>query len=580
MPGRTTRSWRTPCGWFLVAIALLGMLFSAVREQATQRSPSLIAVLIDFVTDPLVVVGMPLGIYWIRRDKSRARIKGSGIAPLKPETSTTVPKITTVFVSVLKSSALIACCFVPFVGAFAMISAFLNSPNPPTAPPASVQQLTSQKTERRNTPDQGAESARIFYDRGVALNQKGDFDQAIAQLTEAIGVEPSNAAFRAARGYGLLNRFRLDEALNDLSLAIQYDPTIAEAYCNLGVVWFYKQDNDKAIRYLTEGIRLNPAIAVAYQFRSDAWMNKKQFNYAISDLSEAIRLDPKDFISYGKRGLAWSAWEVYDKAIADFDESIRLEPRNSTAYCPRGLAWESKKEYDRAIADYNEAIRLNPQDGMGYKSRGGAWGKKREYDKAIADFTEAIRLNPQDAMTYDSRGSAWQTKKQYDKAIADYNEAIRLDPRGAHQHFHLALVLFLMDRDGVVREVRTALDLDWPKDQSFYGALIGHFAARRTSLVGQAKAFLNEADARCVWTGWPNPLVEYLRNQIDEFNLLAAAIDNDSKTEAHCYLALDLLQKRRKEAALTHFRWVMQHGNPRSIEYTIASVELDRLEGK
>jgi len=51
-------------------------------------------------------------------------------------------------------------------------------------------------------------------------------------------------------------------------------------------------------------------------------------------------------------------------------------------------------------------------------------------------------------------------------------------------------------------------------------------------------------------------------------------------TEARCVLGLDMLQKGRQEAALAHFRWVKEHGNPAYFEYDIALAELERLERK
>ena len=74
--------------------------------------------------------------------------------------------------------------------------------------------------------------------------------------------------------------------------------------------------------------------------------------------------------------------------------------------------------------------------------------------------------------------------------------------------------------------------------------------------------------------------MKYLRGEIDESKLLAAATDNDKLTEARCFLGLDMEQKGRKEEALAHFRWVKEHGNPGFYEYTIAQAELDRLTGK
>jgi hypothetical protein len=74
--------------------------------------------------------------------------------------------------------------------------------------------------------------------------------------------------------------------------------------------------------------------------------------------------------------------------------------------------------------------------------------------------------------------------------------------------------------------------------------------------------------------------VEYLRGESTQARLLAAATDNDKMTEVRCFLGLDLIQKKEIDSALAHFRWVMEHGNPRSVEYGIALAELDRLRSK
>jgi hypothetical protein len=61
---------------------------------------------------------------------------------------------------------------------------------------------------------------------------------------------------------------------------------------------------------------------------------------------------------------------------------------------------------------------------------------------------------------------------------------------------------------------------------------------------------------------------------------MSAATDNDKRTEAHCYLGLDMLQRGRRGEAIRHFRWVEDRGNPGFTEYSIALAELERLAGK
>ena len=84
VPGKPPRSWRRPCGWILVSIAIFMMLYRFLRE-AGHRNPSLLVVLFEYVTDPFILVGMPLGIYWIRRGSSPTRANDRSIRTTDPD---------------------------------------------------------------------------------------------------------------------------------------------------------------------------------------------------------------------------------------------------------------------------------------------------------------------------------------------------------------------------------------------------------------------------------------------------------------------------------------------------------------
>ncbi len=148
-------------------------------------------------------------------------------------------------------------------------------------------------------------------------------------------------------------------------------------------------------------------------------------------------------------------------------------------------------------------------------------------------------------------------------------------------HYRRAIIQFLTRRDGAESGAKTVLDLEgWRGRLSQYAMLLGHFSARRAGRSDDANKLLEAAASQCDTAAWPYPVVKYLRGEIDESKLMAAATDNDKMTEARCFLGLDMEQKGRKEEALAHFRWVKEHDNPSSYGYTIALGELDRLTGK
>ncbi len=418
-----------------------------------------------------------------------------------------------------------------------------------------------------------------YSNRGNAWYKKKEYDRAIADFGDAIRLDPKDAVSHRNRGLAWYDKQEYDKAIVDLDEAIRLDSRFAMAYNSRGAVRLAKKEYDKAIPDLNAAIRLNPKDALAYNNRGIAWSGKKEYDNAITDHSEAIRRDPTYSYAYRERAWAWYRRKEYNKAIADCTEAIRLDPEYALAFALRGNAFDSSKQFEKAMADYDHAIRLDPTSAYIYNERGIAWYGHKDYDKAIADHSEAIRLDPTCAWPYSDRGRAWLAKKEYDKAFADYNQAIKLDPKDAYGFDNRSVAQMTLRRGGAVAGFHTVLELEGGKGElSTFADILGHLAARLAGDEVQAKAFLERAPGKLDVGAWPYPIVKFLRGEIDEPALLAAAIDDDKRTEARCFLGLDHLLKGHKDQALAHFRWVRDHGNPAFHEYTIALAELERLE--
>jgi RNA polymerase sigma factor (sigma-70 family) len=256
-------------------------------------------------------------------------------------------------------------------------------------------------------------------------------DDAIDFYSSELTNTPNNIAAYFHRATIWIFLDQPENAIADFTAAIKLDPTKSLFYMNRGNVFRTKGDYDGAIADYTVAIRLDPKWADTYYQRGDAWYQKGSHDKAISDFTEAIRLGAKDGNAYRMRGTAWLNKKDYDKAIIDFTEAIRIDHNYVWAYLKRGEAWAWKKEYGKAIADYNEAIQIDPLNAVAFESRAFAWAQKHEYDNAIAEYTEAIRLDPNNSTAYACRGLQWIMKREYDQAIADSDEAIRLDPERA-----------------------------------------------------------------------------------------------------------------------------------------------------
>ena len=225
----------------------------------------------------------------------------------------------------------------------------------------------SQSQTRQPTSSETPNDAKGYLDRAVEYYNKGDYDRAIADYTQAIRLDPNDA----------------------------------NAYSYRAIAYNYKGDYDRAIADCTQTIRLDPNNTPAYYERGYAYNRKGDYDRAIADFTQAIRLYSNYANAYNNRGLAYSRKGDYDRAIADYTQAIRLDPNFATAYNNRAVEYHDKGDYDRAIADYTQAIRLDPNFATAYNHRGWTYVQKGNFTQARADVNKALQIDPnyQDAKT-------------------------------------------------------------------------------------------------------------------------------------------------------------------------------------
>ena len=348
----------------------------------------------------------------------------------------------------------------------------------------------------------------------------------------------------------------------------------------------------------------------AYTGRGHIWRDKKEFDLALADYNEALRLDPgfgglleqprprmgrQEGVRQGHRRLLRSdpnrpevrnglqqPWprvvrqKEYDKAIADSPKQSASTQVRQGLQQPRPPG--AKKEYDKAIADFSEAHPHRPEATHGPTTTAASRGTTRRTttrpSPTIPKRSASTRSTHRPTTTAASHGT---TRRTTTRPSPTTSEAIRIDPKYALAHFNRAVTYFTTRQSGATDGMKRVLEIEDGKgDWSTYAVILGSLAARIGGDQGQAKEFLSSLAAKLDTAQWPYPIVRYLRGELDESGLLALAVDDDKRTEAHCYVGLDLLAKRQPDRAIEHFRWVKEHGNPSLIAYTIVLAELDR----
>ena len=222
----------------------------------------------------------------------------------------------------------------------------------------------------------------------------------LAELTEAVRMEPHSAECLARRAKCFADLRDYDSALADANEAIRIDPLLDNAWAVRGFIRLHTEDYDAALKDFGEAIRLNPNNVNAWAFRGMSQCRyMHQYQAAEYDLSHAIRLVPERGHSYFHRALAnWHLGQT-EQALADYERAINLfSNKYPIAYCTsiafieRGRLYSQINDLAHGIEDFAAAIRLDPNCYEAYEGRAKAFRTLGDNLNAQKDEDKAREL--------------------------------------------------------------------------------------------------------------------------------------------------------------------------------------------
>ena len=132
--------------------------------------------------------------------------------------------------------------------------------------------------------------SRAYSSRAYAYLRKGDLDQALKDANDALEREKTAQTYNHRALVQHANH-EYDAAIADLTEAIRLDPTNSNFYSNRGRTYNARKEYDRAILDLDQSIRLNPANPLPYWNRAISYENKGDLDRALADWRTTLRFD-------------------------------------------------------------------------------------------------------------------------------------------------------------------------------------------------------------------------------------------------------------------------------------------------
>jgi tetratricopeptide (TPR) repeat protein len=136
--------------------------------------------------------------------------------------------------------------------------------------------------------------AWVRVNSGVALENKGDWDGAIAEYREAIRLNPNSDLAHTHLGFALWEKGDWDGAMAEYREVLRLNPHDDAAHNNLGAALWQKGDTDGAMAEYREALLLNSSVAAAHYNLGLALGRKGDQQGALEEFRAAYLLDPNE----------------------------------------------------------------------------------------------------------------------------------------------------------------------------------------------------------------------------------------------------------------------------------------------
>lgn len=303
------------------------------------------------------------------------------------------------------------------------------------------------------------QSGKKFFKAGNEFVDKMKYEDAIAQFTSAIGLEPSNAGFYSARANAYEQVKKFNEAYADYEKALVFKPKEVTYVVSLGRICNALGKFDEALALLDRASALDKRNSSIYPEKVITLMGLEKFDQAlrVSDTAILVKDDAMNHLYRGQVYVKLNndvlAKKEFEKTISKDKSMIEArisladllirnnnpqeamnqiniilaaDDKNTQAYIIRSQIYKKNLDYPSAINDLSKTILIDPTNPEYYLIRGKDYQEFNQHTNAIADFSKYISLKSDNPDAYFARAKSFEEIQNFEKAMDDYNKITAL----------------------------------------------------------------------------------------------------------------------------------------------------------
>ena len=207
---------------------------------------------------------------------------------------------------------------------------------------------------------QAIELAVRHNNLGLALQNLGALDEAVASYRKALDIKPDFAEAHCNLGNAPQDLGALDEAVASYRKAFAIKPDYAEAHNNLGNVFRELRKMDEAVASYRKAIAIWPDFTDAHNNLGNALQERGRLDEAVASYRKAITIKPDYAEVHNNLGLALMADGRLDEAIVHYQKAIGIKPDFADVHNNLGYILQETGRLEEAEQNFRRALEFKP----------------------------------------------------------------------------------------------------------------------------------------------------------------------------------------------------------------------------
>jgi tetratricopeptide (TPR) repeat protein len=268
-----------------------------------------------------------------------------------------------------------------------------------------------------------SDAVPVLLASGVVAQTRGNYEQALADLSRATDLEPDNADSWRRLAYVYQRTNRTGDAVAAYRKAIDLQPNDYRHYENLAGLYFQRNDYAQAEEMDRRVVSIAPGLAAGHMNLALALLRQNKFAEAEQSMLTALRLR-RTAPGLMNLGALYYAQERYEDALRLFREGLAAGPPTPVRYRNAGDALrhlgrnrEAQDAYRKGVDLAESEVSRNPREAAPRALLALMLAHAGESRRALSEVAQALAMEPENAIAMRDAVLALETMGQRERSL-------------------------------------------------------------------------------------------------------------------------------------------------------------------